>query len=146
MRSPRKVTFAPKGWLARSLKFEMAFFERLMAGLWPLIIVNSSTAMSKSLMLFSEAAFPTQTLMTIFCTFGTSITFLISNFFINEGIISLEYFSFSMVFVAILFFLIHYFPALFASTGFLSASQNLMGDADQDVRPRADRRPAGDVN
>src|SRR5579885_77301 len=126
IRSPRKVTFAPRGWLARNLKLEMAFLERVMAGFWPLIIASSSTAMSKSLMLFSEAAFPTQTLITIFSTFGTCMTFLISNFFIKAGTPSFAYLSFRIVVISL--FLIQDFTAFFADTGLLPAGQRLFPD------------------
>src|SRR3984957_8265164 len=105
----------------------MAFLERVMAGFWPVIMPSSAAAISNSLMLFSEAALPTQTFKTTFSTLGTRMAFLMSNFFIKAGTISLAYFSLRIVFVAILFFLIHYFAALFTSAIFLTAGQYLLG-------------------
>src|SRR5579859_6794153 len=95
----------------------MAFLDRVIEGFCPVIKANSSIAVSNNLMLFSEAAFPTHTLTTIFFTFGTRMTLGIFSFFINADTTSLSYFSFKIE--DILLFLIQYLAAFFANADLL---------------------------
>ena len=68
MRSLRRVTIAPMGMPARSLKFAIAFLERVTTGFCPVIAFSSSTAAS---MIFGfVTAAPRPMLMTIFSSAG----------------------------------------------------------------------------
>ena len=74
MRSPRRVTLAPIGMPARSLKVAMDLRAWVISGCWPVMARRSATA--PSMALASVAASPTPMLTTIFSILGIWLTFL----------------------------------------------------------------------
>jgi len=69
MRSPRRVTIAPIGIPARSLKAAIDFFARVTTGAWPVIHRRSLTAASSARPFWTAS--PRPMLTTILSSFGT---------------------------------------------------------------------------
>ena len=74
MRSPRSVTLRPMGMPMRRRKFEIACFDRVTTGRWPVMVATSFAA--ASIAFAFPIASPIPMFTTTLSTRGICITFL----------------------------------------------------------------------
>src|SRR5262245_24626193 len=119
MRSPRRVTMAPMGMPARTLKAAIDFLALVITGFCP-VMWPRSLASGSSIFEFCVAS-PTPMLTTILCSRGTAMGFVNPSSFASAGAISLLNFSFNRAVVfcpaMILSFLSHGFGGETGSWG-----------------------------